>query len=233
MNWLLLGVLAILIINALIGLKVGFIKMAFSLCSMIAALILTVWVSPIVNDLMSENVKVYDYIAEKVEKILPFEDGEEATNHNGQVSYIEELPLPQSIKDSLIENNNSDSYRELATESFSGYIRNYLTSIIINALAFVVTFVAILIMLWILSIALNIISKLPILNQINKLAGLVAGLVQGLVIIWVFFIILTIFGSTEYGEIALQMIEENMVLSALFDNNMLFGFITSATKIIF
>jgi uncharacterized membrane protein required for colicin V production len=229
MNWLLLIVLAILIINALIGRKVGFIKTVFSLCSLVLALALTVWISPLVNNFIRGNEKFYDSITSKVEKILPF--AEEEAKANEQISLIEELKLPQSIKDSLIENNNSEVYKELSIHGFKAYVSNYLTGIIINALAFFITFLVILIILWVICFSLNLISKLPLLNQINKTAGLLAGLVHGLIVVWIFFILMTVFGTTELGQKGLAMVDESQVLSLIYNNNYLLSFVTSATKI--
>ena len=230
MNWLLIVVLAILVVNCLIGMKVGFIKTVFSLCSMIIAVILTIWLSPYVNNFMRGNEKIYDGISSKVEKMLPFSAEEAATGD--QNSLIEGLALPQSIKNSLIENNKVDVYKELAISSFKDYVSNYLTGVIINAMAFIITFVIILIILWVISISLDIISKLPLLKQINKTAGLLAGLVHGLVLVWIFFILLTVFGSTELGQKAMQTIGESQILSFIYNNNYLLKFITNITKII-
>lgn len=231
MNWLLIAVLAILIVNALIGRKVGFIKIVFSLCSLIITLILTTWISPMVNDVMRGNEKFYDLVIDKVEVLLPFE--EEDTKTNEQVSYIEELPMPQSIKDTLIENNNTDIYKTLAVNNFKEYVSNYLASVVINAMAFIFTFIVILILLWVISIALNLISKLPILNQINKTAGMLAGFIQGLIIVWIFFLVITVFGGTEWGQEALMMVEQSEILGFVYNNNYLLSFITSAAKMFF
>ncbi len=228
MNWLLIIVIVLLAGNALIGMKVGFIKTVFSVCSLIVALVLTVWISPLVNDFMRGNEKFYEGITTKVEKMLPF--AEEEAEAKEQISLIEGLSLPQSIKDSLIENNNSEVYEALSINSFKEYISSYLTGIIINALAFIATFVVLLVILWIVSIALDIISKLPLINQINKTAGLLAGLVHGLIVVWLFFILLTVFGSTELGQKALQMVGDSEILSLIYNNNFLLGFVTSATK---
>jgi len=230
MNWLLLVVLAILVVNALIGMKAGFIKTVFSLFSMIVALVLTLWVSPAINDFMRGNEKIYNSINTKIEMMLPMIEDE--AKQSEQVSAIEGLSLPQSIKDSLLENNNVEVYKELAVNDFKEYVSNYLTGIAINALAFSVTFIVILIVLWIICFALNIISKLPILNQINKTAGLFAGLLHGLVVVWLFFILLTVFGGSEWGQKALEAIADNQILSLIYNNNIIIDFITSATKML-
>jgi uncharacterized membrane protein required for colicin V production len=229
MNWLLVIIVAILAVNTLIGLKVGFIKTVFSLVSMILALTLTIWISPMVNNFLKDNEKFYHYISEKVEKVMPLL--QEQADGEKQEAEIEGLKLPKSIKNSLIKHNNAESYKSLAVHNFKGYVNGYLSGIVINALAFIITFIVILILLWIISIALDIISKLPLLNEINKTAGLLAGLLHGLVVVWLFFILLTVFGSYELGQKAMQMIEDSQVLSLIYNNNLLLGFITNFTKI--
>lgn len=231
MNWLLIVVLGILIVNAFIGRKAGFIKTAFSLCSMIVAIILTVWISPTVNDLMKDNDKIHGYISEKVEKIVNDEVEEKKEDSTKQV--VDQLPLPRSLKESLAKTIETKDGGIIPTDKLKDYIAEYLVNMIIKSLSFIVTFVAILILLWIVCFALNIISKLPILNSVNKTAGLLAGLIHGLVVVWVFFLLINVFGGTGLGQDALKMIEESVFLSLLYDNNLLLGFIISAAKMIF
>jgi uncharacterized membrane protein required for colicin V production len=230
MNVLLIVVLAILVVNALIGMKAGLIKTVFSLFSMIIAVVLTIWVSPYINNYMRNNDKIYEGISSKVEKMLPFSEKEVIDEE--QEGFIQELSLPQSIKDSLMKNNTVEVYKEMAIDNFQDYVSSYLTGVILNAMAFIITFVVVLILLWVICFALNLISKLPLLNQINKTAGLVAGLVHGLVVVWIFFILLTVFGSTEPGKKALEMIGQDQTLSFIYNNNYLLKFITNITKII-
>ncbi len=231
MNILLIIVLAILIINALIGRKAGLIKTVFSLFSMIIAVVLTVWLSPYVNHFMRNNDKINGGISTGIEKMLPF--SEEEADDKDQDTLIQGLSLPQSIKNSLIENNKAEVYKEMAIDSFKDYVSSYLTGIIINAMAFSITFVVVLVLLWVICSALDLISKLPLLNQINKTAGLIAGLIHGLVVVWIFFILVTVFGSTEAGQKGLEMIGQDQVLSFIYNNNYLLKFITNITKIVF
>lgn len=230
MNVLLIVVLAILIINGLMGMKAGLIKTVFSLFSMIIAVVLTLWVSPYINNYMRNSDNIYEGISSKVVKMLPFSEKEIVDK--GQEEFIQELSLPQSLKDSLIKNNTAKVYKEMAIDSFQDYVSNYLTGVIINGMAFIITFVIVLILLWVICFALNIVSKLPLLNQINKTAGLVAGLVHGLVVVWIFFILITVFGSTEPGQKALEMIGQDQTLSFIYNNNYLLKFVTNITKIL-
>lgn len=229
MNWLLIAVSVILIGNAVVGMKVGFIKTVFSLVSLILALFLTVWVSPIVKDTMKDNEKLYNGISNKIEKMLPFED---KVSQEDEPGLIEGLSLPKSVKEGLLKDNTVERYKELAITSFKQYVSRYLTEVTINALSFIATFTVILILLWVIFLALNLISKLPLLNQLNKTAGLLAGLVHGLILVWLFFLLLTVFSTTEFGRSTMELVGENELLSIIYNNNILLKFITSATKIL-
>ena len=220
MNWLLIIVLGIIIINALIGRKVGLIKIIFSLFSFILALILTAWISPSINGILKNNEVFYEKAEQKVEDML-FKEQPETTNEE---DIIEGLPLPKSIKESLREN------KEKQEINIKSYITTHVTDIVIKSLAFVLTFVVVFVGLWVISIALNIISKLPILHQINKLAGLLVGGLQGVLVVWLLFILITVFSSSELGKTAFQQIESSSILSYLYDKNFLLNIVLSAVK---
>jgi hypothetical protein len=180
---------------------------------------------------MKGNEKVYNYVSEKMEKVVQSE-AEEAKGE-AEDTFIEHLPLPKSIKDTLIKDKEAEDIGIVSSGGLQEYIVNYLTNIVINALAFIVTFLTILILLWLICFALNLISKLPILNSVNKTAGLLAGLVHGLVVVWIFFVLLTVFGGSELGKNALKMIGESSLLNFLYNNNLLLRFVTGAIKMIF
>lgn len=218
MNWLLIIVLAIIVINALIGRKVGLVKIVFSLFSFLIALLLTTMISPTVNNMLIKNESLYQNTSQKVEDILFSEEKESEDD-------IEALPLPKVIKETLQEN------KEKHETNIKSYVTSHVTGIVINALAFVLTFVLIFIGLWVLSMALNIISKLPLLKQINKIAGFLVGGLQGLIIVWLLFIVLTIMGGSELGIKAFEQINNNAILTYIYDNNIFLNIVMSVVTL--
>ncbi len=231
MNWLLIIVCVVILGNAIRGLKVGFIRTVFSLVSMILAVILTIWISPVMKDFLKSNEKFYDGLTHRIEKMLPFSTEEVVEKE--QEGLIDEMKLPKTLKQSLKENNTLEKQKELAANSFQEYISRYLAEIIINALSFILTFIIISVLLWVICMALHIISKLPLIHSVNKTAGLLAGCIQGLFEVWLFFILLTVFGSTSFGQKIMEMIGESELLSFIYNNNILLRFVTGATKFIF
>ena len=107
-----------------------------------------------------------------------------------------------------------------------------MTEIVLKGIGFIVTFLLLLIAIWILSIALNIISKLPVLNQINKTTGLIAGLIHGLVLVWILFIFITAFAATDFGQNAFAAIESSSILSFLYNNNFLTKYVINISAFI-
>ena len=129
--------------------------------------------------------------------------------------------------------NNSEVYKALHVDTFKEYVSGYITTIVINAIAFIITYLIVTILLFAVCIALNIISKLPIINGLNKTAGLLVGLFEGLLVIWMLCIVLTAFSSTETAQKLFEMIKESQFLSCLYDNNLLIRFITNMAKVLF
>lgn len=140
-----------------------------------------------------------------------------------QIKEIENAPLPQFLKDSLLENNNTTIYEELGVNSFPQYVASYISRMVLNLIAFLVTFLIAIIIVKALMFAVNIIGELPVLGLINHVGGGVLGLVLGLVIIWLGFLIITLLYTTEAGQACFEMIEKSSLLTFLYDVNPLLG----------
>lgn len=231
MNWLEILVIIIIAGYTLNGRRRGFIKTVFTLFSTIIALLLTMWLSPMVNKEVQKNEKIMSFVNNKVEKVVEFSKTNDKTSE--QMNFIDKLFLPGPIKNALKENNTGDVYAAMAVNSFEEYITGTISRIIINASVFIIVMLLVMIILGIISKALDIISKLPLINGLNKTAGLLAGLIHGIVIAWIGFIILTMFSSTNIGKTMFLLINESKFLTMLYDNNLLLRYITDIGKILF
>lgn len=235
MNWLVIAVAAVLVVFALKGRKVGFIKTIFSIFSIIIAIVVSSALSPYVSKALRTNDKFYNYINERVEDVINLKvEDKDKTTVSEQAEAISKLSLPESIKKNLLENkNNSEVYKALQVDTFKEYVNGYITTIAINAIAFIITYLVVTILLFAVCVALNIISKLPIINGLNKTAGLLVGLFEGLLVIWMLCIVLTAFSSTETAQKLFEMIKESQFLSCLYNNNLLIRLITNMAKVLF
>lgn len=136
---------------------------------------------------------------------------------------MESLPLPESIRKQLTENNSRDYYTALGVDTFRAYLCNYIACMIISALSFVLTFLAMLAILKVLCFSLDLISKLPVLNQVNHLLGMAAGVAYALLLVFVGGVVLTALSSTTIGSSLMEMVNDSAILSFLYNNNPLLG----------
>lgn len=134
---------------------------------------------------------------------------------------IENLKLPDQLKQSLIENNNGEVYRTLGVELFRDYIGSYLTNLIVQIAVFLLLFLVIFILLHILVAALDLVARLPILSGMNKIAGAILGGLEGLFFVWIVCLIFTALSGTGWGILIMKQIEASPWLSFLYHNNLL------------
>lgn len=235
MNVLLVVIVAFFGINALAGMKRGLIKTVFSMFSVIVALLATAFLSPVLTQWLQGNENVMEYFVEKADAVLPFDEVESMLNiekkEAEQKRFLDSLPLPESIREQLAQNNSRDFYKTLGVDTFRAYLCNYIACMIISALSFVATFVAMLILLKVLCFSLDLISKLPVLNQVNHLLGMAAGLAYALLLVWVGGVILTALGSTEAGSSLMKQVNDSAFLSFLYNNNPLMGKVADLDKL--
>lgn len=143
-----------------------------------------------------------------------------------QISAIEAADLPDVFKDLLTENNNSEMYQRLGAETFAEYVGNFLAELILNILAFLCTFILITIVIRAIVFALDIVSNLPVLGILNRLAGAVIGTAGALVIVWTVFVVITLLYVTSVGKELYHMIETDVFLNALYQHNPIMGIAT-------
>ena len=235
MNVLLVVIVAFFGINALAGMKRGLIKTVFSMFSVIVALLATAFLSPVLTQWLQGNENVMEYFVEKADAVLPFDEVESMLNiekkEAEQKRFLDSLPLPESIREQLAQNNSRDFYKTLGVDTFRAYLCNYIACMIISALSFVATFAAMLILLKVLCFSLDLISKLPVLNQVDHLLGMAAGLAYALLLVWVGGVILTALGSTEAGSSLMKQVNDSAFLSFLYNNNPLMGKVADLDKL--
>lgn len=230
MNWLVILVLLFLAAYIIRGYHNGFIKTVFSICAVFIAIVVASLGNNVLSGILQDNKTIYETINNKVTETMQIDT--EAKTASEQQSYIDSLPVPQKIKDALGENNNNKIYELMDANKFEDYISGYLTGVILKAISFVLLFVVTLILVRVLASALDIVSKLPVLNSINKLGGVAVGLLHGLVVLWVLCVVLTIYSGTGIGEKCFEAINDSVFLSIIYNNNLLLYFVVNVAQML-
>lgn len=228
MNWLFFVVLAFIGYHVFDGIRRGFIRKAVSALSLIITLVLVTWLTPKVNTFLQEHTSIHKNIQATCSEV--FADSEfDAEVKTEQVQMIEGMKLPDNLKEMLLENNNAEAYSFLNVSGFYDYVGAYLANVIVSAMAYLITFLLVWTVLRVVLVACDIMAMLPVLHGVNKLAGAALGAAEAVILIWIAFLLVTIFCNGEIGQMIFGLIEENPFLTILYSKNVimkiLFGLI--------
>jgi len=144
-----------------------------------------------------------------------------------QMTAIQNADLPQIFKSLLRDNNNSEVYSSLGVDSFVDYVSAYITKLVIGIVAFLATFILLTIVLRAVIFTLDIVTQLPVLGTVNRIAGGVIGIVIALIVVDVMFVIITLMYTTGVGQYLFAMINSNDFLAFLYDNNLVMQLATA------
>jgi len=220
MNWLFWAVVVFIAYHVIDGLRRGFIRKAVSAVSLIVTLVLVTYLTPQITNFIQEKTSLHKNLQQKCSEMFLNNEYNENVKTD-QVLMIENMDLPENIKEMLLENNNTESYDVLEVSGFHDYVGAYLAKLIINALAYLLSFVIVWTAIRAILIAMDVVTKLPILHGINKLLGGGLGLVYGVVLVWIVFLLVTILCNGELGRQFFALISDNQFLLFLYNQNVI------------
>lgn len=222
MNMVLIFVLAVLAITTFVGYKRGILKTVLSILSIVITLVAVFVLTPIMSGILKNNTTVSEKINQIVEeKIIT----EEAFGNLTEEQIIDKLELPEAIKEVILENNTAKNLAEKGLSSFREYLIASVSDIVFNAIIFVISFVIIFIAIKILFAALNLVTKLPVIHQANTFLGLAFGLCEGLIIVWLFFVAVTMVGGSDMAKNIFEQVNDSAILTFLYKNNLIVKYI--------
>lgn len=181
------------------------------------------------------NSEEYKRILSEYEKytipdeILPDEKVEEYLNEENIKNYevkvgefVEQLDIPSEYKNGIIdeiEKMQGKKVKKITIDDAKGCVCKYITNIILSAIVYSVTWICITIILAIVVKIIGGVSKLPIIREVDKLAGTAMGSIIGVCVIMLLMVVVTIFSNTAFGAQTLESIYNNSILSWMYDIN--------------
>lgn len=112
-----------------------------------------------------------------------------------------------------------------------GYLEQETLRTILGILCLTVAVLVYKIVDFVLS-TLKIISSIPVIRGVNKLAGLAAGLSEAVILTWIAFIIIVAFEFGGISSYILADINENEILTFMFQNNPLANILQDVVPVI-
>lgn len=215
MNWALVAVVAVIAAFVIIGARRGFIKMLFSLVSLLLVGLLTFLIAPHVNNLLKDRTTWDESIRVKTEEF--FLDNGIIKSSEEQID-ISTLNLPANVQNQISE--DAGAYIDKGYQAYNNFIVDTTAGLIFSGIVYIAVFLIVSLVVGIISQILNLIAKLPVLKQINRIAGMCMGFVIGLIFVWILFLVLTVLGNTQFGVAVFDMIQSNPILRFLYENNL-------------
>lgn len=219
-TWLGIAVLALIAAACIMGFRKGFVKEIVSVFFMLISFLLVWAVNPYVNTFVKEYTPVYDTIQDKCQTLVSEQIGNKKTlDKEEQNQVMENMELPDLLKNALVENNTAETYRYLAVSTFTEYISDSLAVMAVNGISFLISFVLSAAVIKLLGFILNVLTKLPVINGINKIAGAAVGGIKCIIFIWIAFLVLTLLCNTTLGQQGMALIQQDAFLNFLYSQN--------------
>lgn len=222
-HWLPIAAGVFLIGMMLYGHYRGFIRQCVSVGALVLTLIIVKLATPWMTEFIRDNPSIRANAAQMILGAAGWEAPLEAEIQlpSAQRISIEQMNLPQSVKDILLENNNSEIYQLLGVDQFTEYVSTCLADMLINTISTILLFLVISIVIHILIRWLDLIARLPIISGLNHIAGAILGLAQGLLLLWIAGFILSLFSATPLGQQLEAQVYASSWLTFLYDYNLI------------
>ena len=202
-----LVIIAILLINVIIGYKKGLMEVLVSACAFIIAIAATFILYKPISMVIINNTSIDDKIKET---ILSNNSGEQTEENSEEQSMIEKY-VTSKIQDATIEAKNEAI--EAIADTVSIKAVEIITAIIL--------FIAVRIIVVLLKFFTELIGKIPVIEQFNEIGGVLYGLIKSAIIIYILLMILFMIVSINGNGMIQEAIDTSYITKFLFENNVI------------
>ena len=199
MNWIDYIIIAIIVLGMFIGVRKGFIMAVSNIVCLVASVFIAKEFYKPVAELLIKNTKIEDSFSK----------------------FLVENNLIRNLPSQVLENGSFFGIKNTA----AGDINNFITILIINALAMIIIFVAARFSLSIIEAMLSGFFKLPGLKEINIFGGAVIGLASSVLILMVIFAFVIPMSSFKGMETLTQGIKTSVLANYFYSYNYILGWL--------
>jgi uncharacterized membrane protein required for colicin V production len=217
LNLIDLGVVIVIALFVIYGLRKGLILTVFRFVSFFASIALARYLYPHVSRFI-RGTPVYDALKNLVTDAMGLAPSAEAG--------LNALPVPDILKDMLISNNTPDIYNLLHVETIEDYVAGFFANIIINVVSIALVFALAWVILSLIGHMLDLISRLPVLSALNRAGGLAVGLLMGVCVAWAGLMLIgLLFATPVYPEVFAYM-QGSLAAKWFFDSGLVMDLLT-------
>lgn len=198
-------IVAIILLSTFLAYRKGLITLAIQLVAVVIAVVLTLLlykpVSNVIINVTGIDESIQNAILEEANDMMT--NDEEGANQ--VVETIQNGMLPETARTISIN--------------------------IIEGAVILILYIVIRIILKFVTALANLVSKLPILNQLNQLGGIIYGILRGVLIVYILLLIVNLSGEIEPQNHVYTAVEESYIGKMMNENNILDILFTKVSEI--
>ncbi len=201
MNIIDIVILVIVGASVIYGLYRGFMHTLLSVACFLISIFVAFAYGPKLSAVVSGSQGVTSTLATYTDAVARVGDYSLASTPVSQLTdnviqqVLDSVSLPESISSILQNNLKTQSFSGTGLNTVNDYVSNTVVAVAINILCFIACFAACYLVLSIIVSLIQHVFKLPLLKQLDWLAGGAFGLVRGALLLYVFFLIMPILST--------------------------------------
>lgn len=224
MNWLLILVVLIIAGNIAWGIYRGFLRVVYSMAAWVLMLVFVTWATPFMSEVLAEHTGLDERIeAGCVEKLRELvqkggEDSPEKASDNEELDKLG-VQLPEVIRGKLLDTGKAADFLLEETGVYAE-TAGRAADLAMRGISFVLVLLITLIAFHLISVALDLVAKLPVVSDVNRFLGGASGFVKGVLLVWLAFAFIAMGSATSLGVGLISFIYESELLVWLYENNL-------------
>lgn len=184
-------IIGIVLLSTFLAYKKGLVKLAIGLCAFVISIVITFVLYQPISNFIVNSTQ----IDETIENAIYEKANEVIQEDNGLLETAKNGMLPEVARNLSIN--------------------------IVRGGTMVILFVAVQIALKFVTVLADAISKLPIIDQLNKTGGIIYGVLRGILIVYVLLLVLAIPGQINPNNIANESVDKSSLGKVMYQNNIL------------
>lgn len=232
MNIIDIVILVILGVSMIYGVYRGFVHTLLSVACCLLSVLIAFAFGPRLSAIVSSSKGVSSTLATYTDAVARVGDYDLAAANVSQLSdslvnqVLENVSLPQSIQNILRRNLSNQAFAGTGLSTVNDYVSNTVVAVAINILCFLACFALSYVVLSLLLSLIQHVFRLPLLRQLDWLAGGTFGLMRGALLLYALFLVVPLL-STIIPLDAFNELLSQSALSPIFQSDGLFARVIS------
>ena len=200
-------IVAVMLLFIFLGYKKGLTGSLIKLLSFVIAIVLAVILYKPVGNVVIENTTIDDNIRTSLNETFGVQENKQEEKNEENV--------PSSIM------NNINKEIENATDEVKTNVIDETTKTVVYVGSAIVIFLAVKVVLLIVSLFTSQITKLPIIRQVDKIGGLAYGAIEGIVIVYAILAVISLTSVIWANNAVVMAIGKSTLGEMLYNNNII------------